>query len=129
VWVYEMIFATRSVAVEAFSAPSFPLFRKGTAQEGGGVTTIQVEASAYVFLTDSIALNFGNVSAVIVKSQDLNITYAQGTDYSLDAVDGIVTRIASGGIEPSATVIIGHAHSDIVTALASGGNAPFAPNN
>ena len=131
VWVYEMIFATRTVAVESYQAPSFPLFIHGTAQEEAGVTAIGLAAALYTFggSPGVIALGQGNISAVIVKKQDLGQTYIVGTDYTVDSVNGIVTRVASGAIAPGATVAVSYAYGEIVTALASGGAVPFAPNN
>ena len=131
VWVYEMVFATRTVAVEDYQAPSFPLFTHGTAQEEAGVTAIGVAAALYTFSGSPgvIALGQGNISGVIVARPDLSQTYVLGTDYTIDGVNGIVTRVTSGAIAPGATVAISYTHGDAVTALASGGNMPLAPNN
>jgi hypothetical protein len=131
VWVYEMIFATRTVAVENYEPPSFPLFIHGTAQEEGGVTPTAVGVALITFVgtPGQIILDAPNISRVIVASQDLAITYSAGTDYTVDNVNGIITRIAAGAIPLNATVAVSYAYSDVVTALASGGNVPFAPNN
>ncbi len=133
VWVYSIWLSTRTVVVENYSPPSWPLFTEGTAMEAGGQTALQVQIALLNFGSpfnpvDTIDLP-GNLSAVIVKSANLATTYAQGTDYSLDTVNGIITRIATGGIAPGATVAVSYAYSDVVTALASGGTVPFAPNN
>jgi hypothetical protein len=129
VWVYAIRFATRTVAVENYQAPNFPLFVHGTAQEEGDLTATGVAASLYTFATDSIALGNGNVGGVVVKSTNLATTYTLGTDYTVDAVNGIVTRVAGGGIVGGATVAISYSYGDVVTALASGGSAPFSPTN
>ncbi len=129
VWIYAITFQTRTVAVENYQAPAFPLFIHGTAQEEQGVTTIQIAAANYTFAADQIALGVGNISAVIVKKQDLSQTYVLGTDYTLDTVNGIITRLAAGAIPAGATVAVSYAYADVVTALASGGNVPFWPNN
>jgi len=131
VWVYEIIFATRTVVVENFQPPTFPLFIHGTAMEEGGVTTLEVGVAMLTFsgAPGTITLSQGDLSAVAVKSQDLATTYLVGTDYSADNVNGIISRIAGGAIPANATVAVSYAYADVVTALASGGNVPFAPNN
>jgi hypothetical protein len=137
VWVYEITFSTRTVVIENYQPPAFSLFIHGTAQEEAGVTAVQVgweDGINSVLLTFAgspgvIGLPHGNISALIVKSQNLAITYNAGTDYSLDNVNGIITQIVSGTIPNGATVAVSYAYSDVVTALASGGNVPFAPNN
>ncbi|MBV8056083.1 MAG: hypothetical protein JO071_12685 [Deltaproteobacteria bacterium] len=130
-WVYEMDFVTRTVAVEAYQPPNYPLFTHGTALEEKGQTTSQVQIAFFTFsgTPGTITLGQGNISAVIVKSQNLAATYLLGTDYTIDNVNGIVTRIATGSIPANATVAISYGYSDIVTALASGGAAPLNPNN
>jgi hypothetical protein len=90
--VYEITFSTRTVVIENYQPPAFPLFIHGTAQEEAGVTAVQVggeDGINSVLLTFAgspgvIGLPHGNISALIVKSQNLAITYNAGTDYSLD---------------------------------------------
>jgi hypothetical protein len=131
VWVYEIVFATRTVAVEAFEPPQFPLFTHGTAQEEAGLTTVNVGASLHTFsgMPGSISLGQDNVSAVVVMKSDLSVTYTIGVDYSVDTVNGVITRLTTGGIAANATVAVSYAYGDVVTALAGGGNIPFAPSN
>jgi len=131
VWVYEIIFATRTVVIENFQPPAFPPFIHGTAQEEGGVTATQVGVALLTFAgtPGTITLPQQNISAVIIKSQNLATTYIAGTDYSVDGVNGIITRNASGAIPRGAAVVVSYVYSDVVTALASGGSVPFAPNN
>jgi Gp37 protein len=129
VWVYAIRFATRMVAVENYQAPNFPLFVHGTTQDRAGQTATGVAAALYIFSTDSVGLGNPNISAVVVKSQNLATAYVAGTDYTVDAINGMVTRIAGGGITAGATVAISYAFADVATALASGGSAPFSPNN
>jgi hypothetical protein len=66
---------------------------------------------------------------VVVKSADRSQTYVLGTDYAVDTVNGIVTRLVNGAITPGATVAISYAYGDVVTASASGGSAPLWPQN
>ena len=63
------------------------------------------------------------------SSQALTTTYTEGADYSVDYVNGVITRIASGAIASNATVAASYGYSEVVTVLASGGSVPFAPNN
>jgi hypothetical protein len=118
VWVYEMVFATRTVAVENSQPPTFPLFTHGTVLEEGGETTIQVQIGLFTFSgkPGTITLPQDNISMVIVHSQDLSITYSPLTDYSVDNVNGIITRNAAGLIPSGATIAVSYGYSDIVTA-------------
>lgn len=131
VWVYEMTFNTRTVAVENYAPPSFPLFTHGTALEEAGKTTVQVQIGLYTFSGSpgSITLSQQNLSTVIIKNSALSIAYASPTDYTVDMPNGIVYRVASGSIPLNATVAISYGYSDVVTALASGGSSPLSPNN
>lgn len=146
VWVYEIILATRTVVVENYTPPSYPLFIHGTAMEEadgiipgvagtkqrlGGVTAVIVQLSMLTFSGSpgTITLPQQNISGLAVMSQSLAATYVLGTDYSLDNVNGIISRISAGAIPANATVAVSYAYSDVVTALASGGSVPFAPNN
>ena len=131
VWVYEMVFATRTMAVEAYQPPAFPLFIHGTAREEEGVTTIPVGVALLTFSGNPnvVTLGQGNISAVIMMSSNLTTTYVNGTDYTVDIVNGVITRLTTGAIANNATVAVSYSYSDVVTALASGGSVPFAPNN
>ena len=129
VWVYEIIFATRTVVVENYSIPNYPLFIHGTAMEEGGETAVQVPVELLTFSNGAITLPQRNISALVVKSQNLATTYALNTDYSLDNVNGIITWLSTGSIPANATVAVSYGYSDVFDALASGGSTPFAPNN
>lgn len=52
------------------------------------------------------------VSGVILKSQDGTTTYALGTDYTLDAVAGVITRVKTGAIAAGATVKLAFTYAD-----------------
>ncbi|GEM_PF-506774 len=131
VWVYEIIFSTRTVVVENYQPPSYPLFIKGTAMEEGGVTPVQVGVALMTFsgTPGVITLPYQNLQGVVVKSADLLTTYVAGVDYTVDNVNGVVTRLATGSIPAGATVAVSYAYADVENALASGGAAPLAPNN
>jgi hypothetical protein len=130
VWVYESIFSTRTMAVENYQPPNYPLFIRGTAMEEGGVTAVQVGVALMTFSSaGTIQLPYQNLQAVVVKSQNLATTYVAGVDYSVDNVNGIITQLAGGAIPAQATVAVSYAYADVENALASGGSAPLAPNN
>ena len=131
VWVYEMVFSTRTVAVENYQPPTFPLFTHGMALDEGGDTTSQLQIGLHTFTgtPGTITLSQQNISAVVVKSQDLFTAYSPVTDYSIDNINGVLTRNASGAIPANATVAVSYGYSDVVTALASGGTVPLSPSN
>jgi hypothetical protein len=144
VWIYSIWFSTRTVVVENYQPPAYPPFTHGTALEEangtteiagspvqiGGLTAVQVGVALLTFSGGgTITLGQQNISAPVIKSANLSTTYVLGTDYTLDNVNGIITWLSSGSIPNGATVAVSYAYSDVVTALASGGNVPFAPNN
>lgn len=118
VWVYAIRFSTRTLAVEDFQPPNFPLFIKGIAQEEKGITTTSLGFALMTFsgTPNTITLANGNISAVVISNQALTTTYALNTDYSLDTIDGIITRIITGAIPTNATVAVSYAYSDQVIA-------------
>jgi hypothetical protein len=129
VCVYSVWFSTRTVVVENFTPPTYPLFIHGTAMDEAGQTTTQVQIALLTFAAGQINLGRMNISAVIVRSANLQTTYTLGTDYTLDNVNGIIYRVSGGAIPNNATVAVSFAYSDVVSALASDGSVPFAPNN
>ena len=147
VWVYSIWFSTRTVVIENVSPPAYPPFTEGRfleEQNGtteiaginvplGGVTAVPIGLALLTFSgtpgSQTVTLGQQNISSLIVKSANLATTYVVGTDYSLDNVNGIITQLSGGAISNGATVAVSYAYSDVVTALASGGSVPFAPNN
>ena len=131
VWVYEMVFMTRTVTVEDYRKPNYPLFIHGTVQEEGGVTGTSIGLAVFQFMgtPNTIALGPGNISDVLMKSLDLSTTYTLGVDYTVDTVNGIIQRLTTGAISQDSTVLVSYTYADVVTALASGGAVPFAPQN
>ena len=59
-----------------------------------------------------ISLGHMGVSQVVVTSDPAGTTYAAGTDYTLDAVNGVVTRVAGGQINAGATVLASFHYAD-----------------
>lgn len=47
-----------------------------------------------------------NIGSVVVKSEDLSITYTKNVDYSVNTVNGQITRLIGGDIENNATVSV-----------------------
>jgi Gp37 protein len=130
-WTYEFRFGTRTVAVANCQQLNAPLFLTGTALEDSGQTPIQVATALLTFTGSpgSITLDQQNISTLVVKSLNLATTYLRNTDYLLDNVNGIISRITTGNIPAAATVAVSYAYSDAVTALAGGGTVPLTPNN
>jgi hypothetical protein len=130
IWIYESIYGLTTVAVEPSTADNFPLFIQGKALEEGGQTSVSVAAGEYQFSTaDQIQLANGNISSVIVISGSGTQTFLQGTDYSIDNVNGIISRLIGGAIPTGATVSVSYSYAEIVSVAAGGGSAPFAPSN
>src|SRR5580704_1259433 len=106
VWIYLLSFALTTMAVEVSTTEDFPLFIKGVALEEGGETIVTVGATEFTFNSQSqIQLPNQNISAVSVSALS-GSPYIAGTDYLLDTVNAIVTRLSSGGIASGATVNI-----------------------
>lgn len=124
VWIYLLTIALTTMAIEPSTTANFPLFIKGVALETGGESTITIGATQFTFnAQDQIQLPNGSIIALTVSAPG-GSAFILGTDYTLDAVNGIVTRIASGGIAGGASVNIAWSYADAVVASA-GESAPF----
>ena len=123
VWTYSSTFALSTVAVEASEPEDFPLFIKGIALEEGGQTSVTLGAAAYTFNSNlQVQLPQGNVFAVSITAPG-GAALIQGTDYSIDRADGIVTAIPGGGISAGETVQIAYSYAEVAIATA-GQNEP-----
>lgn len=130
VWYYEMTFAVPGVWIEIGAQANFPALVKFTTLDKSDDSAIALGFAAFVFgASDQIVLPKQDISLVTVTNQAGIITYVAGTDYSLDTLNGIITRLSTGAIAAGATVMVAYSYSDIVTVLASGGTAPTAPTN
>jgi hypothetical protein len=130
VWIYAISFALKTASVEASAPDNYPLLLKATALEQGGITAVSVAPVAYQFNpTGQIQLAEGNISALLVTNPSNGSLYTKGIDYTLDAVNGIITRSATGTIAPNGFVDIAYTYAEVVTAIANSGSAPTAPNN
>jgi hypothetical protein len=130
VWTWSALYALETMALEASTQDNFPIFIKGLALEEGGQTVRVATQAAYTFNSQGvIQLPVGNVANLVVTPGGGGNPYLAGTDYTLDAVNGIITRAAGGAIAPDATVNVAYNYSETVTALAGGSSSPTAPTN
>lgn len=88
------------------------------------VHTSAVAATPYTFSTaagsaGTISLGHMGVSQVVVTSDPAGTTYVAGTDYTVDAINGVVTLIAGGGISAGATVLVSFNYADPTKVLDS----------
>jgi hypothetical protein len=129
-WAWSCLYALDTMAVEASTADNFPLFAKGNALEEAGETTAAAPPASFTFnAQDQIRLPIGNLSGVSVASADGGAAYVGGVDYSVDTVNGIITRISGGAIPAGASVVVGYNYADTVTAIAGGSPYPTSPTN
>ncbi len=116
VWTYASTFAVSTVAVEGAPPQDFPLFIKGIALEEGEETTITVDAAAYTFNSNlQVQLPHGNVFAMSITGPG-GAALVEGTDFSVDRADGIVTAISGGAISANETVQIAYAYAEVAIA-------------
>ena len=129
IWHYAIHFATRTLAVENYAAPAFPLFTLGLALEQGGQTLRAAPPANYLFNSGgTITLPNRNLTALTVAGL-AGALYTAGADYLLDAVNGILTWLPFGGIPSGATLTIAYTYAEVAAAAARGGAAPFNPVN
>jgi hypothetical protein len=129
-WMWSSLYALDTMALEASAVDNFPLFIKGTALEEGGQTTASAPAAGYTFnAQDLIELPAGNISKLSVAPAGGGSAYVAGTDYTVDAINGIITRLSSGAIPAGAAVIVAYNYGDTVTAVAGGSPYPTSPTN
>jgi hypothetical protein len=125
VWIYRLTFALTTMAVQPSTSEEFPLFIKGVALDEDGQTTATVGNTQFTFGSqDQIVLPNGNIVALTVTTLS-GSAFTAGTDFTLDAVNGIVTRLSSGGIVSGATVNVAWSYADEVIAIA-GETTPLA---
>ncbi|HVA68705.1 MAG TPA: phage tail sheath subtilisin-like domain-containing protein [Candidatus Binataceae bacterium] len=72
-----------------------------------------VPAAAFTFNVQG-AINLGHMgpSNVVVTSDPAGTTYAAGTDYLLDAVNGVITLLAGSKIAAGAAVLVSFSYAD-----------------
>ena len=120
VWIYAITFAVKTMAVEPSSADDYPLFVLGVAQEQGGITAISLAPAPYPFDENGeIALPNGNITLVEVLDPSTETPYTAGTDYTVNAVAGVISLNPGGAIAPGAAVSIGYSYAETVIATPS----------
>jgi len=125
VWVYLLSVAVVTIAVEAPITEEFPLFIKGVASETNGESTVVEGATQFTFNSqDQIQLPNANILTLSVSTLG-GSAFSSGIDFTLDPINGIVTRVTTGGITGNATVNIAWSYADQVIAIA-GETAPLA---
>lgn len=118
VWTYLISVALTTIAVEPSTVNEFPLFIKGVAEESDGETTVTIGATPFTFNSqDQIQLPNGNLIATMVSAIG-GAAFVVGTDYTIDPVNGVVTRIAGGAIASGAAVSVAWSYGDSVIASA-----------
>jgi len=89
------------MALEASPQDNFPLFIKGIALEEGGQTVTAGVPAAYTFNDQNlIQLPVGNVANLIVTPVGGGNPYLAGTDYTLDAVNGLSRKSRAARSHP-----------------------------
>ena len=86
------------------------------------------EVVAFSASTDTLQLLHAGVNTVVVKDSTAVTTYTVGTDYTVDAVTGIITRVRTGTITSAQSMKVSYAYmnpasvvaSDIVGTITSG---------
>jgi hypothetical protein len=130
VWIYAIVFALTTMAVEADTTQPFPLFVKGLVLDHSGITTTSLAASPYTFDSGGqIQLSNGNVQVITVSSTDTRATYAENVDFTLDRVNGVITLTPAGSIASGATVDVAYSYAEVTAVVTTGGNAPTSPTN
>jgi hypothetical protein len=121
VWTYALTFALSTVAVEQSRPDEFPLFIRGIALDEGGLTSITVGAAPYTFdSAGKVQLPYRNVFQVKITDTH-GAQLAEGTDFSVDRVSGIIAILPGGAISSAETVQIAYAYAE--AAIVSAGDA------
>jgi hypothetical protein len=115
IWIYEITFAIKTLAVEPSVAENYPLFILGVAQEQGGLTTISIAPAPYSFDGNGeVALPNGNIIALEVLNPSTGAAYIDGTDYSVNTVSGVIALKPAGAITSGAAVSIEYSYAETV---------------
>src|SRR5260370_22583310 len=87
VWIYDMRFVTRTVAVENVPQPNFPLLTKPQAFEEQGQTTRSAAAAPYAFNSQNlVTLTNQNLIAMSVTNASSGPPYAPARRYLLVSI-------------------------------------------
>ncbi len=75
-------------------------------------TSVASELDTFSAATDTLNLAHPGVASVVVKNVAGTVTYVLNTDYTLDAANGIITRLATGAITSGEQVSIAYNWAD-----------------
>ncbi|HXZ87646.1 MAG TPA: phage tail sheath subtilisin-like domain-containing protein [Candidatus Binataceae bacterium] len=75
-------------------------------------TAVSGESHSFGGTPATVQLAHGNLSAatVVLTSNPAGTTYVQGTDYSVDARSGLITRLAGGAITPTEAILVSYSY-------------------
>jgi hypothetical protein len=129
-WMWSATYALDTMAMEVSTVDNFPSFIKGVALEESAQTDTEALAASYTFnAEDQIQLPAGNINYLTIAPTDGGDVYTAGLDYTVDVINGTVSRLSTGAIPAGATVIISYSYADTVTAVAGGSPYPTSPTN
>jgi len=86
------------------------LGESGTVSQASGTVTDEAITAK---LNRWIKLAHRNVSGVVVTNQDGTVTYAEGTDYRVDAATGRIYIDPAGSISDGATLLVDYAYGEV----------------
>lgn len=75
-------------------------------------TAISGESHSFAGTPATVQLAHGNINAptVVLTSNPAGTTYVQGTDYSVDARTGLITRLTGGAITPTGAILVSYSY-------------------
>lgn len=76
------------------------------------LTDVVDEAKTFDATKNTLALAHRHVSSVVVKNTGGTVTYTVGTDYTVNAITGVITRVAAGMITAGQTVDVSYSYAD-----------------
>lgn len=82
-------------------------------------TAVANEVKAFDATLNTLTLAHPAVAAVVVKDSTALITYVLGTDYTLDAVNGKITRLTTGAITAGQSMKVTYDYADPSKVLAA----------
>lgn len=74
--------------------------------------TAQAEVSKTFAANDKIELDHRGIIGLTVKNSAGAVTHIAGTDYTLDPVNGVITRLSGGAIAAAASVKVAYSFAD-----------------
>lgn len=75
-------------------------------------TAVTGEAATFDTTANTLALAYPHVANVVVKNSGGTVTYVAGTDYTVNAATGVVTRVPGGAITSGQAVSVSYDYQD-----------------